>query len=213
MTIHQKLAAVPKGGLDITKAVDVSFAVDGTTNQEKERPKKRHSSLNPKISTTITMGDNSSTSAATSAGTSTSTAGDSTDGTSTTSGSNEKAGATVFTIPPSSATNNPLQNAAGEFLPRDTSSRTDVGGGSGKPRLQKMWTVEEEKKLVSAVETFGTTIWANIAAHIPGRSDAQCYRKWQYLSSSKAAATSSGTWTVEEEQKLASAVETFGTTG
>jgi hypothetical protein len=74
MTIHQKLAAVPEGGLDTNNAVDISISVDGTTCKEKERPKKRPSSLNSAISTTITMGDDSSTSDATSAGTSTSTA-------------------------------------------------------------------------------------------------------------------------------------------
>jgi hypothetical protein len=133
MTIRpEMLAAVPEGGLDTITAVDISFTVDGTTNQEKERPKKRPLSLNPTISTTITMGDDSSTSAATSAETSTSTAGDSTagdsnTGASATSGGKNKAG----------ATSSPLPNAAGPFLPRDPSSRTDVGDGGGKSRLKK----------------------------------------------------------------------------
>jgi hypothetical protein len=204
MTIHQKLAAVPEGGLDINTAVDISTSVDGATNQEKERPKKRHSSLNPTISTTITMGDDFSTSDATSAGTSTSTAVDSITGASdtgtyTTSVNNNKAG----------ATNNPLPNAAGECLPRDASSRTDVGGGGGKSRLHERWTVGEEQKLASAVETFGIHNWANIVANVPGRSENQCRGKWQRMSS-KASATTSGAWTVEEQNMLVSAVETFG---
>jgi myb proto-oncogene protein len=70
------------------------------------------------------------------------------------------------------------------------------------------WTVEEEKKLASAVETFGATSWANIAANVPGRNDRQCSNKWQRMSK-KVAATASGTWTVEEEMKLAYAVETY----
>jgi hypothetical protein len=74
-----------------------------------------------------------------------------------------------------------------------------------------IWTVEEEIKLVYAVETFGATSWANIAANVPGRNEKQCYDKWQAMSK-KAASTVTGTWTVEEEKKLASAVETFGTT-
>jgi predicted lipoprotein with Yx(FWY)xxD motif len=73
------------------------------------------------------------------------------------------------------------------------------------------WTVEEEKKLVSAVETFGATSWANVAANVPGRNETQCSKKWRTMSQ-KVAATASGTWTVEEEKKLASAVETFGAT-
>jgi hypothetical protein len=71
------------------------------------------------------------------------------------------------------------------------------------------WTLEEEKKLVSAVETFGTVNWAKIAVNVPGRSETQCSHRWQYLSK-KAVTTASGTWTVEEEKKLVSATETFG---
>jgi hypothetical protein len=218
-TRPEKLAAVPEGGLDTNKTVEISIQVNGTTHKEKERPKKRPSSLNPKISTTNTMDDDSyGNTATTSVGTSatTSTAGDSTGGTSTdgaspTSGNNKKAGAKVCTIPPSSATNNQFLNAAGPFLPRDASSPNDVGGGAGnKPRLLKRWTAEEEKKLASAVETFGATSWANIAANVPGRNEGQCCEKWRRMSQ-KAAATASGAWTVEEEKKLASAVETFGT--
>jgi hypothetical protein len=63
--------------------------------------------------------------------------------------------------------------------------------------------------LASAVETFGSTSWANIAANVPGRSENQCYQKWQRMSS-KASATVRVAWTVEEEKKLTSAVETFG---
>jgi hypothetical protein len=73
------------------------------------------------------------------------------------------------------------------------------------------WTVEEEKKLASAVETFGTTSWANIAANIPGRNENQIYHKWKRMSK-KTATTASGAWTEEEEKMLVSAVETFGTT-
>jgi hypothetical protein len=199
MTIHpEKLAAVPEGGLATNTAVDISFEVDETTNKEKERPKKRHSSLNPTISTTITMGDDSSTSDATASDytvsdytAGASTAGASTAGaSSTTSGNNKKAGAKVCTIPPSSATNNPFPNAAGPLLSRDASSRNDVGGGAGgKPRLQERWTKAEEKRLVSAVATLGTTSWAKIAVNVPGRNEIQCSSsKWQYLLPKRAAA-------------------------
>jgi hypothetical protein len=86
-----------------------------------------------------------------------------------------------------------------------------VGGGGGKPRLLKRWTVEEEKKLSSAVETFGTTSWAKITANVPGRNESQCWEKWRRMSK-KAASTVSGAWTTDEEKKLVSAVETLGTT-
>jgi hypothetical protein len=71
--------------------------------------------------------------------------------------------------------------------------------------------VEEEQKLVYVVETFGTSSWVKLAANVPGRSENQCSSKWRSVSR-KASATASGAWTVEEEKKLASAVETFDTT-
>jgi hypothetical protein len=74
------------------------------------------------------------------------------------------------------------------------------------------WTLEEEQKLASAVETLGTTSWAKIDVNIPGRNEIQCSQKWRRMPK-KAAATSSGAWTVEEEKKLVYSVETLGTTG
>jgi hypothetical protein len=65
--------------------------------------------------------------------------------------------------------------------------------------------------LISAVEARGTASRAEVAADLPGRSEIQCWNKWQYLPR-KVAATSSGALTVEEEKMLVSATETFGTT-
>jgi hypothetical protein len=165
-----------------------AIQVDETTNKEKERPIKRHKSLNPTISTTTTMANDSSN-ATTSAGTSTTTT---TTVFSTTSGNKNKAGTKASTDPPSTT--------------GGASSRTDVGGGGSK---SKRWAVEEEKKLASAVDTFGTSSWASIAAHVPGRNERQCSSKWQNISR-RAVATTSGTWTEEERKKLVSAVDTFG---
>jgi S-ribosylhomocysteine lyase LuxS involved in autoinducer biosynthesis len=81
-------------------------------------------------------------------------------------------------------------------------------------------SVEEEKKLVSAVEPFGTTSWAKIAANVPGRNEKQCRDKWHTanykclwhtMSTKEPVPTAISHWTREEENKLVSAVETFGT--
>jgi hypothetical protein len=74
------------------------------------------------------------------------------------------------------------------------------------------WTREEEKKLVSAVETFGANHWATIAVTVPGRNESQCYSKWRTMSTKKVAHAATGQWTVEEETNLTSAVGTYGTT-
>jgi stalled ribosome rescue protein Dom34 len=94
--------------------------------------------------------------------------------------------------------------------PVDMSIKVNETTNKEKER-QKRWTAEEEKELVSVVETFGTTSWAEIAFNVPGRSKGQCIGKWQYLSKMAAAAVNS-TWTVEEENELVFAVETYGTT-
>jgi hypothetical protein len=163
MTTHpekRKLAAVADGGLDGNTPINTSTAVNGTTDTEKERPKKRPSTLKNSTITTAMLAMSSGTS---------------TTRTSTTIGNKNK----------------------------DPSS-IDTNGGTSK--LRKRWTAVEEKKLVSAVETFGTTDWAKIAANFPGRSGKLCSRKWQYLTK-KATGTSCSTWTLAEENKLVSAVE------
>jgi hypothetical protein len=209
-TRPEKLAAVPEGGLDTKKPIEISIELNETTNKEKERPKKRPSSLNPAITTTITnptiattitMGDASSR-ATTCTGTSTST------GASRTTENKNEEGTNLSTDPPSIANNSPLANAAGEFLPRDASSRTNLGRSGST--LRSGWTVEEEKELVSVVETLGNNSWAEIAANVPGRKANQCSNKWWQMSK-KAATTTKSAWTVEEENKLVYVVETFGT--
>jgi hypothetical protein len=171
--------------------------------------------LNPKISTTNTTGADDSShgnAAATSVGTSATTGASTCTASSTTdtncaymhSASKKHAETKVSTDPPS---------ITGSFLLRDASSLSRTGGseGGGKPRLPKRWTVEEEKQLASAVETFGIFSWAKIAANVPGRNETQCSNKWWNMSM-KAVACASGAWAVEEEKKLVSAVETLGTT-
>jgi hypothetical protein len=197
----ENLTAFPEGGLDTNTTFDMSIQVNGAIHNEKERPKKRPSSLNPTIATTNTMnaaitsvGSSTTTGASTSAGSSTSA----TTGASTSSASKNKADANASTDRPSISASNLLPNAA------------DVGGG--KSRLQERWTAEEEKKLASAVDTFGTASWAAIAANLPGQNETQCRQKWGYNMSRKAATTARGAWTAENKKKLSSEVETLGTT-
>jgi hypothetical protein len=200
MTIRpENLAAISEGGLATNTTVDISLAVDGTTNRDKERPKMRPSSLNPKISTTNTSAVGTTTTTTTTTGGATSAGTSTTTGASTTSGKKGNEGAKASTNPPSST---------GEFLPRDASTRTDGGGGKSRPT--ERWAVEEEKKLVSALETFGSHNWAKIAANVPGRNENQCKSKWWNMSK-KATSTGTGTWTHVEEEQLVSAVESFGT--
>jgi hypothetical protein len=95
-------------------------------------------------------------------------------------------------------------------------STTSGGKIKAGSRFRRGWTLEEEDKLVSAVENCGACSWAEIATKVPGRSDRQCQSKWRNISKTTGGAatdtdTDTGAWTVEEEKKLVSMVETFGT--
>lgn len=61
---------------------------------------------------------------------------------------------------------------------------------------KKPWTAEEEERLIELHQMFGK-MWANIASHLPGRSDIQCrYRYLKIMESQNAA------WTLAEDIAL-----------
>jgi hypothetical protein len=80
----------------------------------------------------------------------------------------------------------------------------NVLGRSESQCYQKWWNMSRKAS--------GEQNWASIAVIVQGRSEIQCARRWQYLSTKKVAGTTGSIWTPEEEKKLTSAVETYGTT-
>jgi hypothetical protein len=75
------------------------------------------------------------------------------------------------------------------------------------------WTLEEDVKLIQAVERLGTN-WIAVAALVPGRTNVQC--RSRYFSSfdptvEMTAASNKGKWTPEEDAMLTEAAEKFDT--
>ncbi|KAK4170434.1 hypothetical protein QBC43DRAFT_197677 [Cladorrhinum sp. PSN259] len=78
-------------------------------------------------------------------------------------------------------------------------------------KTRQVWTPEEDRRLSEAValETpnHGPISWHKVAAHLPGRNNKDCRKRWHY---SIANTIRKGTWTREEDQKLRQAVEMYG---
>jgi hypothetical protein len=54
---------------------------------------------------------------------------------------------------------------------------------------------------------YGPISWHKVAAHLPGRNNKDCRKRWHY---SIASTIRKGTWTREEDEKLREAVEQYG---
>jgi hypothetical protein len=69
------------------------------------------------------------------------------------------------------------------------------------------WTVEEDAKLTEAVTINGVENWVAVATLVPGRTNAQCCRRW---SESLDPIICTGKWAAEEDAKLTDAVKEHG---
>jgi hypothetical protein len=69
----------------------------------------------------------------------------------------------------------------------------------GRPHPRKAFAVEEDIRLVRAVEDLGTGSWSVIAACLSGRNARQCRERWRnYLAPN----IDNGPWTQAEEELL-----------
>lgn len=70
------------------------------------------------------------------------------------------------------------------------------------------WSLEEDKRLLEAVQQHGSSNWEAVATFVGnGRSKAQCSQRFHRVIDPK---ISKANWTQEEEEKLLKAVEQFG---
>jgi hypothetical protein len=76
------------------------------------------------------------------------------------------------------------------------------------------WKAAEDSKLKDAVKTHGGKNWKEIAALVPGRTEKQCWKRWNGMTSwdpkIDRASWRTAKWTVVEVIKLAAAVQTHG---
>ncbi|KAK1750301.1 Homeodomain-like protein, partial [Echria macrotheca] len=80
-----------------------------------------------------------------------------------------------------------------------------------KTKVRQIWTPDEDRVLSRAVAketpSHGTISWHRVAAHLPGRNNKDCRKRWHY---SVSHTIKKGTWTKDEDEKLLKAVEKYG---
>ncbi|KAK4230990.1 hypothetical protein QBC38DRAFT_276906 [Podospora fimiseda] len=93
---------------------------------------------------------------------------------------------------------------------RTTTTALGVVKVSGH-KTRQVWTPEEDRRLSEAVRLEtpdqGAISWHKVAAHLPGRNNKDCRKRWHY---SIANTIRKGTWTKEEDHKLRQAVDKYG---
>ncbi|KAJ7157549.1 Homeodomain-like protein [Mycena crocata] len=78
-------------------------------------------------------------------------------------------------------------------------------------RERRQWTAQEDELLKLAVEEPGNPApskWHAIAQHVPNRTNKDCRKRWYAKMSSDVV---KGGWAPDEDQRLLSAIESFGT--
>jgi hypothetical protein len=83
-------------------------------------------------------------------------------------------------------------------------SMTGVGGSG---RRREKFLPEEDARLRSLVEIYGTTSWGTIAAGLPGRNVRQCRDRWKHYLSSE---TRNEPWAAGDDQLLMQKMQEFG---
>jgi hypothetical protein len=92
----------------------------------------------------------------------------------------------------------------------------DTQPNAGAARATGSWTLQEDAKLTSAVTNARKkkykTNWEAIAALVPGRTNRQCWNRWNDVLDTNIERGSGrkGKWTAVEDIKLKDAVETHG---
>jgi hypothetical protein len=75
------------------------------------------------------------------------------------------------------------------------------------------WSLDEDDKLKDAVQTHGDKDWVVIATLVPGRTRAQCSRRWKDVLNASVDGTTrrtgkgTGTWSADEDSKLKDSVQ------
>ncbi|EFC50340.1 myb transcription factor [Naegleria gruberi] len=69
------------------------------------------------------------------------------------------------------------------------------------------WTVEEDKRLLMAVNAYPSNNWVLVNRHTPGRTDVQCRERWCNILNP---VLNVGPWTKEEDESLKRAIKDLG---
>eukprot|EP00743_Colponemidia_sp_Colp-15_P000952 GILK01001051.1.p1 GENE.GILK01001051.1~~GILK01001051.1.p1 ORF type:complete len:600 (+),score=68.88 GILK01001051.1:103-1902(+) len=99
-----------------------------------------------------------------------------------------------------------LSNASSDTCSQNEKSGDSRSDAANKKKHQK-WTDDEDAKMASLVEKFGTRRWSLIGAHLNGRSGKQCRERWHNQLDPK---IKKEPWSPEEEEILLRAHEMYG---
>ena len=75
-----------------------------------------------------------------------------------------------------------------------------------KKSIRKIWTTEEDEKLIKLAEEKGFRDWNNIALNFPGKDEKQCNSRFHRINPKY----SRGPWTKEEEERLYNLIAIHG---
>jgi hypothetical protein len=78
---------------------------------------------------------------------------------------------------------------------------------NGSGRRREKFLPEEDARLRSLVEIYGTNSWGTIAAGLPGRNVRQCRDRWKHYLSSE---NPNEPWMPEDDQLLMQKMQDFG---
>lgn len=73
---------------------------------------------------------------------------------------------------------------------------------------KKVWTKNEDDRLLELVSIYGAKAWTLISKLIPGRTGKQCHNRWSYCLNPTHI---KGNWTPEEDQAILEFVKLNGT--
>jgi hypothetical protein len=70
-----------------------------------------------------------------------------------------------------------------------------------------IWTCEQDDALCNAIDKYGTKNWKKVAEAVPGRTDTQCFQRWQKVLNPELV---KGPWSEEEDNKVRELVGLYG---
>uniref|UniRef100_T1IK26 Uncharacterized protein n=1 Tax=Strigamia maritima TaxID=126957 RepID=T1IK26_STRMM len=99
---------------------------------------------------------------------------------------------------------------SGEFSSSDDESEDSsayTGRNVKKFVSKRRWSKDEDEKLKTLVEGFGTDDWSKISNYFSSRSDIQCQHRWQKVVNPELI---KGPWTKEEDERVIELVRKYG---
>lgn len=93
-------------------------------------------------------------------------------------------------------------------IPFVNMQRVQLMGSQHKKRNHAIWTREEDKKLVEAINIYGTNNWSMVSNIVITKSRSQCAQRWNRTLNPDIKYSN---WSQIEDQSLINAIQKYGT--